>query len=124
MKPKDHIEDIDFDGAEIESISRNGKTINVIFNNCILFSRHPNSSEYKGKINGLTIAFDNVTNEESKKFIGVGISEPYDGDKPLETIELLTKEGVYFEFGGYVDGEPWYQWSFDAESYSLNLKST
>lgn len=117
MKFTDYIEDIDFDGAEIESISRVGKDVSVIFNNCILFTRHPKSSEFRGKINGLSITFFGVTNESAIKFIGVGEFEPYGGEKPMEYIEVLSVSANYYEYGGYVDGEPWYQWSFYAERY-------
>ena len=124
MKFTDHIEDIDFDGAEIKSITREGNDICVIFGNCILFARHPKSSELIGKINGLSITFFGVTNESVLKHIGVGISEPYSGVQPLETVEVLTVRDKLYEFGGYVDGKPWYQWAFNAESYEGCFQSS
>jgi hypothetical protein len=124
MKFTDRIEDIDFDGAEIKSITRARDDIYVILDNCILFTRHPKSSEFIGKINGLSITFFGITNEISLKYTGIGISELYSGALPLETVEILTVRDQLYEFGGYVDGEPWYQWSFNAKSYEGSLQSS
>jgi hypothetical protein len=117
MKFTDHIEDIDFDGAQLKSIVRAGYVVTLIFDNCMLFTRHPNSSKFKEKINGLSIIFSGVTEERALKYVGVGKSEPYCGEKPIENVETFCVNGTIYEFGGYVGGELWYEWAFHSDGY-------
>ncbi|MBQ0779639.1 MAG: hypothetical protein KBT79_02410 [Thalassolituus oleivorans] len=121
MKFREHIEEIDFDGAEIVDVARKDGVVIVSFRKGILLPSHPAHSKFSGTLGGYEISFFGVENEEALKYVGVNESIAYSGKIPVESLEHITHEGNQFSFGGYVEREPWYEWRFNANRYEVQL---
>ena len=121
MKFREHIEEIDFDGAEVLDVVRKDDIVIVYFRKGLLLPGHPAHSKFTGNLDSYKISFFGVENEESLKYVGVGESFAYSGKIPVESLEHIIHEGNQFSFGGYVEREPWYEWKFNANEYEVKL---
>lgn len=121
MKFRKHLEDIDFDGAEVVDVARKDDVVIVYFRKGILLPSHPAHSRFSGTLDSYEISFFGLKNEEALKYVGVGESVAYLGKIPVESLEHIIHEGDQFTFGGYVEREPWYEWRFNANEYEVRL---
>lgn len=121
MKFTEHIEEINFDGAEIVGIARKVNAIIVSFRKGLLLPSHPAYPKLPETLSDYKISFFNVENEQALKYIGVGKSISYSGNIPVESLEHIMHEDSQFSFGGYVGREPWYEWKFKASGYEVDL---
>ena len=121
MKFREHIEKIDFDGAEVVDVARKDDVVIVSFRKGLLLPSHPAHSKFPGTLDSYEISFFGVENEKALKYVGVGESIEYSGKIPVESLEHIINEGNLFSFGGYVEWEPWYEWRFNAYEYEVQL---
>ncbi len=102
-----NLSQIDFDGARILKAQRDKSNISITLKLC-------------GDTNSIEITFYSITEENSKFFIDKQESILNTSFPPLDVIETFKDSDGKYEFGGYLNNEPWAVWGFKAKNYVIS----
>ena len=115
MKISTNIKNIDFDGATVVRAENVGRDLVVDFEGCTLLASQPTDLE-PSSIKQVEVTFQSVSDQVCTMHKGQGVTESIEAFPPLNTVETFSISGDLYEFGGYLNNEPWSVWQFRAAS--------
>ena len=112
-----------FHDAAVDKITRGDGTISIEFEDAFMSKEHSESGGKDWIIDQGVLHLGNVSKEVPLFWYDniKGKSHP-SPELPLDEITNLEFNGVLFEFGGFLNREPWVQWQVYATKFKIEIK--
>ena len=118
-----NFEKLSFHDASIGKVDREPGAISIEFEGAFLSKEHPYSNGEDWVIECGVLHLLNVSSELSLFWYddNAGKSHPTP-DFPIDEVMKLDFDGKTFEFGGFLNHEPWVQWVINATEFKIDIK--
>ncbi|WP_461535282.1 hypothetical protein [Spongorhabdus nitratireducens] len=113
-----------FHDARVIEITRDNGSISCEFESAFMSKDHPESGGNDWVIDQGVLQLCNVSKEVALFWYDSieGKSHPRP-ELPLDEISSLEFNGAVFDFGGFLNREPWAQWLVYASEFKIEIKS-
>ncbi|MFC3195949.1 hypothetical protein ACFODZ_16965 [Marinicella sediminis] len=116
---------LSFHDASIEKIDRKPGEISIEFEGAFLSKEHPDSKGEDWVIESGVLHLLNVTDELPLFWYDDKEGKPHPSpDFPIDEVMNLDFNGDTFEFGGFLNREPWVQWVVNATGFKIEIKGS
>ncbi|GAB2528966.1 hypothetical protein [Microbulbifer agarilyticus] len=113
-----------FHDAGIEKIVRSKQTISIELSGVFICREHPQANGKNWLVDNGTLVLFGVENEVAKYWSDSKepTSHP-EPDFPLDEIMHAKYEGGVFQFDGFKETVPWYEWFIFAQGFLLEVEA-
>ena len=120
---KSEFDKFSFHDAAVEKITRGDGSISIEFEGAFMSKDHSESGGNDWIIDQGVLHLSNVSKEVPLIWYDNIDGKPHPSPEfPLDEITNLEFNGELFEFGGFLEREPWIQWQVYATEFKIEIK--
>lgn len=112
-----------FHDAAVDKVTRSNGTISIEFEGAFMSKEHPESGGSDWAIDNGVLHLCNVSKEVPLFWYDNIEGKPHPNPVlPLDEITTLEFNSSLFDFGGFLNREPWVQWQVYATAFKIEIK--